>query len=36
VIARALGIAPEDIIEYSSQTGEGKAKLWDRIGSGIT
>lgn len=36
VIARALGIAPADIIEYSSQTGEGKAKLWDLIGSGIT
>ena len=36
VIARALGIASEDIIEYSSQTGEGKAKLWDRISSSIT
>lgn len=36
VIARALGIASEDIIEYSSQTGEGKARLWERIGSSIT
>lgn len=36
VMARALGIAPADIIEYSSQTGEGKARLWERIGSGIT
>jgi GTP-binding protein len=36
VIARALGIAPGDIIEYSTQTGEGKARLWDRIGSSIT
>jgi GTP-binding protein len=36
VMARTLGIAPGDIIEYSSQTGEGKAKLWERIGSGIT
>ncbi len=36
VIARALGIAPGDIIEYSTQTGEGKTKLWERIGSSIT
>jgi GTP-binding protein len=36
VMARALGIAPGDIIEYSSQTGEGKARLWERIGSGLT
>ena len=36
VMARALGIAPGDIIEYSTQTGEGKTRLWERIGSSIT
>jgi GTP-binding protein len=36
LMARTLGIAPPDIIEYSSQTGEGKARLWERIGSSIT
>jgi len=36
VLADAVGADPRDIIEYSSETGEGKPKLWDAIKSAVS
>jgi len=34
-ISGALGLAPDDIIQFSSESGEGKARLWDAIASSL-